>query len=54
MAVSLGRPHSISQPLRAYGSFGDSVAYGLAIALDAPLLFNGTNFAKTNVRNALE
>lgn len=35
-------------------NFGDCFAYGLAITLDAPLLFKGTDFAKTDVRNALD
>ena len=35
-------------------NFGDCFAYGLAVTLDAPLLFKGTDFAKTDVRNALE
>jgi ribonuclease VapC len=35
-------------------NFGDCFAYALAITLDAPLLFKGTDFAKTDVRNALE
>ena len=35
-------------------NFGDCFAYGLAITLDAPLLYEGTDFAKTDVRNALE
>jgi ribonuclease VapC len=35
-------------------NFGDCFAYSLAITLDAPLLFKGTDFAKTDVRNALE
>jgi ribonuclease VapC len=34
-------------------NFGDCFAYSLAITLDAPLLFKGTDFAKTDVRNAL-
>jgi ribonuclease VapC len=39
---------------RAGLNFGDCFAYGLAVTLDAPLLFKGTDFAKTDVRNALE
>ena len=35
-------------------NFGDCFAYGLAVTLDAPLLFKGTDFAKTDLRNALE
>lgn len=35
-------------------NFGDCFAYGLAITLDAPLLYKGKDFAKTDVRNASE
>ena len=35
-------------------NFGDCFAYGLAVTLDAPLLFKGSDFAKTDLRNALE
>jgi ribonuclease VapC len=34
-------------------NYGDCFAYGLAITLDAPLLFRGTDFPKTDVRSAL-
>jgi ribonuclease VapC len=34
-------------------NFGDCAAYALAKNLDAPLLFKGTDFAKTDVRRAL-
>jgi ribonuclease VapC len=35
-------------------NFGDCFAYGLSSTLDAPLLFKGTDFSKTDVRNALD
>jgi ribonuclease VapC len=35
-------------------NYGDCFAYGLAITLDAPLLFKGTDFSKTDIRSALE
>jgi ribonuclease VapC len=35
-------------------NFGDCFSYGLAIALDEPLLFVGTGFALTDVRAALD
>lgn len=34
-------------------NFGDCFAYALAKALDAPLLYKGDDFAKTDVRSAL-
>ena len=34
-------------------NFGDLFAYALARHLDAPLLFNGDQFAQTDVRPAL-
>jgi ribonuclease VapC len=34
-------------------NYGDCFAYGLAITLDAPLLFKGADFSKTDVRSAL-
>lgn len=34
-------------------NFGDCMAYALAKALDAPLLFKGQDFAKTDIRSAL-
>jgi len=34
-------------------NFGDAFSYGLAKALDAPLLFVGNDFAATDVRSAL-
>lgn len=34
-------------------NFGDCFSYGLAKALDAPLLFAGDDFAQTDVRSAL-
>jgi ribonuclease VapC len=34
-------------------NLGDCAAYALAKSLDAPLLFKGTDFAKTDVRRAL-
>ena len=34
-------------------NFGDCFAYALARSLDAPLLFKGDDFAKTDVRPAL-
>ena len=34
-------------------NFGDCFAYGLALALDEPLLFKGDDFSKTDVRSAL-
>jgi ribonuclease VapC len=33
-------------------NFGDCFAYALAKALDAPLLFKGTDFGSTDLRNA--
>lgn len=33
-------------------NFGDCFAYGLAKALDAPLLYKGTDFDKTDIRRA--
>jgi ribonuclease VapC len=35
-------------------NYGDCFAYGLAITLDAPLLFKGTDLSKTDIRSALE
>ncbi|MBN9087284.1 MAG: type II toxin-antitoxin system VapC family toxin [Reyranella sp.] len=34
-------------------NFGDCAAYALAKSLDAPLLFKGEDFARTDVRRAL-
>jgi ribonuclease VapC len=34
-------------------NFGDCAAYALAKSLDAPLLFKGDDFSKTDVRRAL-
>ena len=34
-------------------NFGDCMAYALAKSLDAPLLFKGDDFAKTDVKAAL-
>lgn len=34
-------------------NFGDCMAYALAKSLDAPLLFKGGDFAKTDIRAAL-
>jgi ribonuclease VapC len=34
-------------------NFGDCFSYSLAITLDMPLLFKGTDFSKTDVRSAL-
>ncbi len=34
-------------------NFGDCMAYALAKSLDAPLLFKGDDFAKTDIRSAL-
>ena len=34
-------------------NFGDCIAYALARTLDAPLLFKGDDFARTDVRAAL-
>lgn len=34
-------------------NFGDCFSYGLAMALGAPLLFNGDDFAATDVPQAL-
>jgi ribonuclease VapC len=34
-------------------NFGDCAAYALAKSLDAPLLFKGADFAKTDIRSAL-
>ena len=33
-------------------NFGDCFAYACALALDAPLLFKGEDFSKTDVRQA--
>ena len=38
---------------RAALNFGDCFSYGLARALEAPLLFKGTDFADTDVQPAL-
>lgn len=35
-------------------NFGDCFSYALAVELDQPLLFVGDDFAKTDVRTALE
>lgn len=35
-------------------NFGDCFAYALAKALDAPLLFKGDDFAKTDIKAAIE
>jgi ribonuclease VapC len=34
-------------------NFGDCIAYALAKSLDAPLLYKGDDFAKTDIRSAL-
>lgn len=34
-------------------NFGDCMAYALAKSLDAPLLYKGSDFAKTDIRSAL-
>jgi ribonuclease VapC len=34
-------------------NFGDCMAYALAKSLDAPLLFKGDDFPKTDIRSAL-
>ncbi len=34
-------------------NFGDCAAYALAKSLDAPLLFKGSDFARTDIRRAL-
>jgi ribonuclease VapC len=34
-------------------NFGDCMAYALAKSLDAPLLYKGGDFAKTDIRSAL-
>jgi len=38
---------------RAALNFGDCCAYGLAKALDAPLLFKGNDFVLTDIKRAL-
>lgn len=38
---------------RAKLNFGDCMAYALAKSLDAPLLYKGGDFAKTDIRSAL-
>lgn len=38
---------------RAQLNFGDCMAYALAKALDAPLLFKGNDFSLTDIRSAL-
>ena len=38
---------------RAQLNFGDCMAYALAKALDAPLLFKGNDFGLTDIRSAL-
>jgi ribonuclease VapC len=38
---------------RAALKFGDCLGYGLAMALQAPLLFKGADFAATDVQPAL-
>jgi ribonuclease VapC len=35
-------------------NFGDCLAYAAAVAHDAPLLFKGADFARTDVRRALD
>jgi ribonuclease VapC len=35
-------------------NYGDCFAYALAVTLDEPLLFKGSDFARTDVRNALD
>lgn len=35
-------------------NFGDCMAYAVAKSLDVPLLFKGDDFAKTDIRSALE
>lgn len=42
--------HGKGQGGRAQLNFGDCLVYGLAKWLDAPLLFKGDDFAKTDVR----
>ena len=34
-------------------NFGDCMAYALAKSLDAPLLYKGADFARTDIRSAL-
>ena len=34
-------------------NFGDCMAYALAKSLDAPLLYKGDDFARTDIRSAL-
>ena len=34
-------------------NFGDCAAYALAKSLDAPLLFKGEDFARTDIRRAV-
>lgn len=34
-------------------NFGDCMAYAVAKAMDAPLLYKGEDFAKTDIRSAL-
>ena len=35
-------------------NFGDCLAYAAAVAHDAPLLFKGADFARTDVKRALD
>ena len=35
-------------------NFGDCLAYAAAVAYDAPLLFKGADFSRTDVRRALD
>jgi ribonuclease VapC len=35
-------------------NFGDCFSYALAKSLDAPLLFKGDDFSRTDIRPALE
>ena len=35
-------------------NFGDAFSYALAKSLDAPLLFVGDDFTKTDVRSAMD
>jgi ribonuclease VapC len=47
MRFGRGRGHA------AKLNFGDCMAYALAKSLDAPLLFKGNDFGKTDIRSAL-
>ena len=56
-----GRSRSSLDAYRRFGkgnhpaglNFGDCAAYALAKRLDAPLLFKGNDFARTDIRRAL-